>query len=65
MRLERETKTKISIPGKGQEGNIVVTGRERKGLVAACNRSAMDLKSVSYTIHKIYLLLKETCVKYF
>ena len=42
MRLERDTKTKISIPGKGQEGDIVVTGRDKKGLVTACNRSGMN-----------------------
>jgi hypothetical protein len=26
LRLERETKTKVSIPGKGQEGDTLVTG---------------------------------------
>lgn len=38
VRLERDTRTKISIPGKGQDGDIVITGRDRRGLITACNR---------------------------
>ena len=37
-RLETDTKTKIVIPRKGKEGNIIVTGVTRNGVLAACNR---------------------------
>ena len=37
-RLETDTKTKIVIPRKGQEGDITVTGISRMGVITACNR---------------------------
>jgi len=37
-RLETDTKTKISIPRKGQEGDISVTGVSKNGVITACNR---------------------------
>jgi len=38
IRLERETKTKISIPRKGMEGDIIVSGTQRSGVVRCANR---------------------------
>ena len=37
-RLEIDTKTKIFIPRKGQEGDITVTGVGKQGVTAAANR---------------------------
>jgi len=37
-RLETDTNTKILIPKKGLEGDIVITGGERRGAMAAANR---------------------------
>ena len=37
-RLETDTKTKITIPKKGQEGDISVTGVNKNGVITACNR---------------------------
>ena len=37
-RLEIDTKTKIFIPRKGQDGDITVTGVGRLGVIAAANR---------------------------
>ena len=36
-RLENDTRTKIVIPRKGMEGDIVITGGERRGVTAAAN----------------------------
>ena len=38
MRLESDTKTKINIPRKGKDGDIIVTGQSRNGVVLAANR---------------------------
>lgn len=38
MRLEKETGTKINIPRKGMEGDIVVSGTQRHNVVRCCNR---------------------------
>jgi len=37
-RLEMDTRTKILIPRKGQEGDIVITGSDRRGVINASNR---------------------------
>jgi len=37
-RLESDTKTKIVVPRQGQEGDIVVSGSDRRGVMAAANR---------------------------
>ena len=42
-RLEKETETKIIIPKKGMEGDIVVSGTKRPGVVRCCNRSLDDI----------------------
>ena len=38
VRLESDTKTKINIPRKGKDGDIIVTGQSRNGVVLAANR---------------------------
>ena len=38
MRLETDTKTRINIPRKGKDGDIVVTGPSRNGVALAANR---------------------------
>lgn len=37
-RLEMDTRTKILIPRKGQDGDIVITGSDRRGVISAANR---------------------------
>uniref|UniRef100_A0A8C4QV89 K Homology domain-containing protein n=1 Tax=Eptatretus burgeri TaxID=7764 RepID=A0A8C4QV89_EPTBU len=37
-RIEHETKTQISIPGPGIEGETVVSGREQEWIASACTR---------------------------
>ncbi|XP_076809627.1 activating signal cointegrator 1 complex subunit 1-like [Clavelina lepadiformis] len=37
-RLEHETKTKIQIPGKGQEGDVIITGNESCSVTSAKTR---------------------------
>jgi len=37
-RLETDTRTKILIPKKGLEGDIVISGGDRRGVMAAANR---------------------------
>lgn len=37
-RLESDTRTKIIIPRKGVEGDIMITGGDRRGVMAAANR---------------------------
>ena len=37
-RLETDTKTKVIIPRKGEEGDITVSGVSRTGVMTACNR---------------------------
>ncbi|XP_070539083.1 activating signal cointegrator 1 complex subunit 1-like [Ptychodera flava] len=37
-RIERETRTQIHIPKIGKEGDIVITGNERKGIISAKTR---------------------------
>ena len=44
-RLETDTKTKINIPRKGQEGDIFVTGVNRNGVITACNRIDVIISS--------------------
>ena len=44
-RLEIDTKTKIVIPRKGQEGDIIVTGVSRNGVLSACNRIDVTVAS--------------------
>ena len=44
-RLETDTKTKIVIPRKGQEGDIIVTGINRNGVLSACNRMDVTVAS--------------------
>ena len=44
-RLETDTKTKIVIPRKGQEGDIIVTGVTRNGVLRACNRMDVTVAS--------------------
>jgi len=38
IRLEKETNTKITIPRKGVEGDIVVSGNQRPNVIRCCNR---------------------------
>ncbi|XP_023319707.1 activating signal cointegrator 1 complex subunit 1 [Eurytemora carolleeae] len=38
IRLEKETGTRIVIPRKGLEGDVVVSGTQRHGVVRCCNR---------------------------
>ena len=38
VRLENDTKTKINIPRKGKDGDIIVTGPSRTGVAVAANR---------------------------
>ena len=38
VRLENDTQTKINIPRKGKEGDIIVTGLSRSGVSMAANR---------------------------
>lgn len=45
-RLEIETKTQIRIPREGVEGEIVITGPERKGVVSAKTRIDVIVDSV-------------------
>jgi len=37
-RLEAETKTRVQVPKKGQQGEVVVEGRSRSGVAAAASR---------------------------
>ena len=37
-RLEAETKTKVQVPKKGQQGEVIVEGRSRSGVAAAASR---------------------------
>lgn len=37
-RLENETKTRINVPGKGKEGDVIIEGRERRGVAGAASR---------------------------
>jgi len=37
-RIQNETKTRISIPRKGMEGDIIINGSDRKGVMSAANR---------------------------
>lgn len=37
-RLEAETKTKVHVPKKGQQGEVIVEGRNRSGVAAAASR---------------------------
>uniref|UniRef100_UPI0035901D80 activating signal cointegrator 1 complex subunit 1 isoform X2 n=1 Tax=Myxine glutinosa TaxID=7769 RepID=UPI0035901D80 len=37
-RIEQETKTQISIPGPGVEGETVISGKEQAGVNSACTR---------------------------
>ncbi|XP_071566997.1 activating signal cointegrator 1 complex subunit 1 isoform X3 [Temnothorax nylanderi] len=37
-KLENETRTAIDIPKKGKDGNIVITGRDRKAIISARHR---------------------------
>nr|XP_022345639.1 activating signal cointegrator 1 complex subunit 1-like [Crassostrea virginica]XP_022345640.1 activating signal cointegrator 1 complex subunit 1-like [Crassostrea virginica] len=45
-RLENETKTQIKIPREGVEGDIVITGPERNGVVSAKTRIDVIVDSV-------------------
>jgi len=38
IRLEKETGTKINIPRKGMEGDIVVSGSQKPNVIRCCNR---------------------------
>jgi hypothetical protein len=53
LRLERETKTKISIPGKGQEGDIVDTGVDKRKLITFLFFCAFQLRLERETKTKI------------
>ncbi|KAH3844216.1 hypothetical protein DPMN_086471 [Dreissena polymorpha] len=44
-RLETETRTKIKIPKQGQEGDIVIQGHERMGVISAKTRIEVLLDS--------------------
>jgi len=37
-RLEAETKTRVQVPKKGQQGEVIVEGRSRSGVAAAASR---------------------------
>jgi len=37
-RLESDTRTKVIIPKKGMEGDIIITGNDRRGVITAANR---------------------------
>jgi len=37
-RIEADTRTKVVVPGKGKEGEVVITGTERRGVEAAASR---------------------------
>ena len=37
-RLEAETKTKVQVPKKGQQGDVIIEGRSRSGVAAAASR---------------------------
>ena len=37
-RLEAETKTRVQVPKKGQQGEVVIEGRSRSGVAAAASR---------------------------
>ncbi|XP_011632959.1 activating signal cointegrator 1 complex subunit 1 isoform X1 [Pogonomyrmex barbatus] len=52
-KLENETKTNIDIPKKGKDGNIVITGQERKAIISARHRIDLLIeaskKKIRYT----------------
>ncbi|XP_060624809.2 activating signal cointegrator 1 complex subunit 1 [Anolis sagrei] len=45
-KLETETRTSISIPGPGVEGEIVITGQQRNGVISA--RTRIDVLAESF-----------------
>ncbi|XP_011883478.1 PREDICTED: activating signal cointegrator 1 complex subunit 1 isoform X2 [Vollenhovia emeryi] len=52
-KLQNETRTTITIPKKGNDGNIVITGRERKDIISARHRIDLLIeaskKKIRYT----------------
>ena len=44
-RLEHETKTRIQIPGRGQEGDVIVTGNDSSSVLSAKNRIDLIVSS--------------------
>lgn len=45
-RLEQETMTRITVPAKGKEGDVIVVGRNRRGVSSAANRLDLLVASV-------------------
>jgi len=44
-RLEHETKTRIQIPGRGQDGDVVITGNDSRSVLSAKNRIDLIVSS--------------------
>merc|ERR1719234_2473034 len=49
-RLEAETKTRVQVPKKGQQGEVVVEGRSRSGVAAAASR-LLPGNCIFYGVH--------------
>ncbi|XP_024883318.1 activating signal cointegrator 1 complex subunit 1 isoform X4 [Temnothorax curvispinosus] len=55
-KLENETKTTIDIPKKGKDGNIVITGRDRKAIISARHRIDLLIEASKKKIHYTHFL---------
>ena len=64
-RLEAETKTKVQVPKKGQQGEVIVEGRSRSGVATAASRfgEATICREAKYRIYDNDQVGRDSCLR--